>query len=246
MKKILSICLFGILPIALLSACGKSNGYIIDENESETYIEPTLESSSDDSLTSASFDDALTSASKNVASGDASKESATKIYVSVMGAVQNPGVYVLNEGARVFELINAAGGLSEDGDADGLNMVYIISDGMQIYIPKKAENETDDGENDGKPNAQIVTGLWADGKQGIQTVVGLPEIGKTNDNDLVNINSASKEILMTLPGVGESKAEAIIEYREKNGQYGQIEDIMKVTGIKEGMFAKIRDRICVK
>lgn len=145
--------------------------------------------------------------------------------VHVCGAVQSPGVYTLAEGSRIYEAVAAAGGLLPEADGAYLNQASCITDGEQIYVPTQQE-----------VLEQSVT-LVRNG----QSTAGGTEVQDTK----VNLNTATKEQLCTLPGIGESKAESIISYREAHGAYGQIEDIMKVEGIKDGLFQKIRDRITV-
>lgn len=141
-------------------------------------------------------------------------------YVYVCGAVGNPGVYPLPSGSRVYEAIEAAGGLLEEAGADCVNQAEPVSDGQMIKVltAEEAEKNAADTARTNTPEA-------SDGR--------------------VNINTAVAAELMTLPGVGESKAESIISYREENGGFDKIEDIMNITGIKEGVFEKIKDDIMV-
>lgn len=141
--------------------------------------------------------------------------SSAKICVYVCGAVCNPGVYELDEGSRVYEAVESAGGMTEDASAASVNLARAVADGEQIYIP--ASGEVDDG----------ATLPAAEGQK------------------KVNINTASAEELMTLSGIGEAKAESIIRYREENGSFQSIEDLMKISGIKEGVFEKIKDDITI-
>ncbi|MDO4303182.1 MAG: helix-hairpin-helix domain-containing protein [Bacillota bacterium] len=141
--------------------------------------------------------------------------------VHICGAVVNPGVYTLEEGSRIYQAVEKAGGFREDAREDYLNQADLIADGMKIYVPTCEETE----------------GLWLE---------GMTEGAEADDAaGLVNINTADEERLCTLPGVGSAKARSIIAYREKNGSYQRIEDIMNVEGIKEGLFQKIRDSITV-
>lgn len=152
---------------------------------------------------------------------------AAVFFVYVCGAVKVPGVYELEEGSRVFEAVRLAGGFCEDACEEYVNQAQEITDAMQIYIPT---------------NAQVESGevrLREEGK-------GPAESEKAGGSSLVNINTADIDLLGTLPGIGESRAKAIIDYRESSGGFERIEDIMKVSGIKEGAFQKIKDKICVK
>lgn len=135
------------------------------------------------------------------------------IYVYVCGHVANPGVYVLDEQARICDAIALAGGVSEDGRGEVLNQAEHMTDGQTLYVPGVDEE-------------------W--------NTEGLGDAGKDMDDGKVNINTASKEELMTLPGIGESKAEAIIQYREEHGNFESIESLMEIPGIKEGVYNKIK------
>lgn len=137
------------------------------------------------------------------------------IYVHVCGAVKHPDVYETVSGTRVYEVIKMAGGVTEEGRADALNLAEPVFDGQRIVVPTFAEAEEEQKE----------TGYTSDG--------------------LVDINKASEELLTTLPGVGPSKAKSIISYREEKGAFQSIEDIKNITGIKEGLFNKIKDYISV-
>lgn len=137
------------------------------------------------------------------------------IFVHVCGEVVHPGVYELKAGSRVYEAVKAAGGMSENAAQNFLNQAEILEDGQQIYVPSEEEISDTDSEN-----------------------------GRTDDGK-VNLNQASKEQLMTLPGVGEAKADAIIRYRSEKGNFRSIEEIMEIEGIKEGVFKKIEDWITV-
>ena len=151
-------------------------------------------------------------------------------FVYVCGQVLKPGVYELTGENRVCDAIEAAGGPTKDADAQLINQAAQITDGMRIYVPSKEETESVDrfAGNPAEPSAGSDIG-----------VSGSEGTGK------VNINTASKEELMTLAGIGESKASSIIEYREQHGRFSSIEDIMNIRGIKEGVFEKIKDQITV-
>lgn len=158
--------------------------------------------------------------------------------VHICGAVNSPGVYTLEGGGRIYQAIEKAGGFREDAEQDYLNQADFLSDGMKIYVPTQSEAASltlEEGER-----AKWITpgGEMATGSQG--------ENGKdTEKSSLVNINTAGEEQLCTLPGVGSSKAKSIIAYREQNGAYRTIEEIMNVEGIKDGVFQKIKDSITV-
>ncbi len=148
--------------------------------------------------------------------------------VHICGAVKNPGIYVMTEGNRIFQAVEMAGGFREDADQDYLNQADLLTDGSRVYIPTKEEVEEAGG---GKL-------LYAGNGNG-QT-----EDAKVSSS-LVNINTAGEDLLCTLSGVGSSRAKSIIAYREQNGAFKKIEDIMNVEGIKDGLFQKIKDSITV-
>lgn len=152
------------------------------------------------------------------------------IYVDVCGAVANPGVYSLKADSRVFQAIEAAGGYSEQAAEGYVNRAQPLSDGQQIYVPTEEETK---GEVPGAVQ---------------QEAGALPEGASDQDSSSgkVNLNTADIEQITTLTGIGESKARDILAYREENGGFSSIEEIMNVQGIKEGTFEKIKDEIAVE
>ena len=144
------------------------------------------------------------------------------IYVYVCGQVKSPGVYVLDEGSRLFEAVDMAGGMLSGGDLSRINLAAVLTDGQKIYIPSEAET--------------LQTG---------EELLEIPENGDGSLEQRVNINRASKETLMTLPGIGEAKAEAILTYRQAEGRFESPEELMNVPGLKAGIYAKIKDRIAI-
>ena len=145
------------------------------------------------------------------------------IYVDVGGAVNKPGVYQLKSGAGMSEAFVEAGGFTPGAEPESINQAQMAQDGEQILVLTKEEFQ-----------AQGVPQTQADGQSPAQGQEGK-----------VNINTADETQLQTLSGIGQSRAEAIIEYREKNGGFSSVEEIMNVDGIKEGIFEKIKDEIVV-
>ena len=138
-----------------------------------------------------------------------------KIYVHICGEVNNPGVYELAEGSRIFEAVEAAGGFTEEAAQASLNLAQVISDEEQIVILTQ-----DEAAEKARLEREQAAGI-------------------------VNLNTASKEQLMTLTGIGESRAEDILRYRQESGGFQAIEEIMNVPGIKESAYLKIKDSITV-
>lgn len=153
--------------------------------------------------------------------------------VYVCGAVKSPGVYYLTPGSIKQDALMLAGGF-HDGAAEWyVNLAEAAKDGERIYVPYESELK-----KDGVPSDIV--------KQAGDTVTGVTDSGNLGDSgSLVNINKASKEELMTISGIGESRAEAIIKYRTENGAFADISDICKVSGIKEGLYGRIKDYITV-
>lgn len=159
------------------------------------------------------------------------RDEAVTVVVDVAGAVAAPAVVELPQDARVQDAIEAAGGLAPDADASGVNRAARLIDGQQVYIPRVGEAVS------GAATAPA-TGSAADtGASGAGAAAGA--------SGLVNINTADATALDALPGVGPSTAQAIIDEREANGAFTSPEDLMRVTGIGEKKFEKLRGSICV-
>lgn len=175
-------------------------------------------------LGSSAYEDASLEGTKKAAAVSETEAMDPAFVVHVCGEVVNPGIYELPAGSRIYEAVKAAGGFTENAEEESVNLASPIEDGVQIRIYSKDEAETL------AAGAAPFDGFEASGE------------GK---EPVVNLNTASKEELMTLSGIGESRAEDIIRYREENGGFQNIEDIMKVSGIKDAAFQKIKDRITV-
>lgn len=168
--------------------------------------------------------------SPNVGSG--------RIFVHVCGAVRREGVYKLPPDARVVDAIRAAGGCTKKAASYGINQAEALKDGVQVYVPTKAELKK---ETNGADRV-----LESIGVEGVRTGLSSQGVNSGEGGDaLININLATKEELMKLNGVGEAKAELIITYRQSKGGFGDIKDIMKIKGIKQKFFDKIKDKICI-
>ena len=162
------------------------------------------------------------------------------IYVDVCGAVANPGDFQLAAGSRVFQAIEAAGGYLPEAALTCVNRAGVLTDGQQLYILTQEEMEQQGldpaemaGASDGQMNGSAGTGQ----NTGIAA--------QAQQDNRININTADVTQLTTLTGIGATRAQAIIAYRQENGPFAAIEDIMNVQGIKEGTFAKIKDEIVV-
>lgn len=143
------------------------------------------------------------------------EEAPTRICVYVCGQVANPGVYVLAAEARIGEAVEAAGGMTPEAADTWLNLAEHMTDGQKIEVPSREEAQK------------------------------LEEQADEQKSSLVNLNTATVQELTTLRGIGESKAEDILNYREQHGGFGTIEELMQIPGIKERVFEKIKDQITV-
>ena len=171
---------------------------------------------------------------------DAPAEKAPTLVVHICGAVSAPGVYELPAGSRIIDAVEAGGGFLPEADEACCNLAEEIVDGCQIYIMTKMES-CSDGQTEKKAGIQTSP----DGDMQTTDRNVRSNSAPALDSGLVNLNTADVAALMTLPGIGESRAKAIISYREQHGAFVKIEDIMKISGIKQAAFSKIKDKITV-
>ena len=151
--------------------------------------------------------------------------------VYVCGEVNVPGVYQLPEGSRLYEAILLAGGCTEEAAEAYHNLARVLADGERIYILSKEEVE----------ELSLQERVNGEGAQGETAGAAVP-----SEPETVNLNTATLEQLTSLPGIGASRAESILEYRTRVGRFQAVEEIMNISGIGEAMFAKIKDRITVE
>lgn len=164
------------------------------------------------------------------------------LYVYVCGAVECPGVYAFEEGARVFDAIEAAGGLSADADGACVNQALKLSDQDQLYIRTLEEKEQNTQKGEFSSTGTSPEGSASGNGYGLLPAEG--SAGTENAADArININTASQKELTSLPGIGDTKAAAILADRTENGFYEAPEDLKRVSGIGDATFEKLRDRI---
>ncbi|WP_295746103.1 helix-hairpin-helix domain-containing protein [uncultured Limosilactobacillus sp.] len=144
-----------------------------------------------------------------------------KVFVDVKGAVNKPGVYELRRGSRIAEAVNQAGGFRPDADNNQVNLAKQVNDQQMIYIPMKGEQVAP---NDGS----LASGQQAD-----------------SNSQVVNLNTATKEQLTTITGIGDKKADLILAYRQQHGQFSRVEDLKNITGFGDKTIAKIKDQLSV-
>lgn len=167
-----------------------------------------------------------------------------KVLVDVKGAVVNPGVYQLSVGCSVQDAIYMAGGFLDNSNTSTINLSKRVFDEMVIIV------YTNEQINEYKKDPEVVTEfvyieIPCECPDDMNDACITEKVEESTNNSLISINTATKEQLMSLSGIGESKANAIISYRDKNGKFKTIEDIMNVSGIGESAFEKIKNQITV-
>ena len=219
-KRVIEIALIIVISCILFLSCSRGSG-----NQKIRISKSENLSSSEQVNSNEEKSEGNDAGKSNAVSGeDADREedkTQTEVYVYVCGEVVNPGLYALPEGARAMDAVTAAGGFTEDAATDIINLAEIETDGSMLRIPSVQEVK----------NGEIE----------IPTASG----GFSGQNGLIDLNTADVDKLCEIPGIGEAKAKAIIDYRNRNGKFAKTEDLMLVPGIKEGTYEKIRDYIKV-
>ena len=245
--------ILSLLFLSLFASCGKKDEGLVAVYEDETVsgdesvsgAENMTGDESEDGTGNMSEEQSLTESNQTLTqanSGETSGGETTlvsdevslaadssvmkEIRVYVCGAVKQPDVYEISSDSRIVDAVSAAGGFAIDAYPEAMNLAETVSDGSRIYVPTKEE-------------VDALAVVYSDTGSGSGDTT-------SDSTGRVNINTATLEELTTLPGIGDTRARAIIDYREQNGAFGNIEDIMQVTGIKEKSFSKIKDSICVK
>lgn len=152
----------------------------------------------------------------------------SKIRIHIIGCVVNEGVFELEEGSRILDAIDAAGGETADADLSKINLAFKISDGQKINVPSINDEEN-------------LTNEYVSAKSGDNVII--EDNSNKGESDMVNINQANQTELETLPGIGPSTALKIIEHRKQNGKFGSIEDLKNVKGIGDSKYEAIKDLI---
>jgi len=224
-KKILIILVIIIITIIL----GAVILYYSEEESTSIDILDEMESSIVEANTNVNY------VENNDKNNNKTVDNGELIAVHITGEVQNRGMIYLKLGSRINDAIEEAGGTTKDANLDKVNLAYVLSDGQKIYIPNKNEKDetieyiiSDSGEN-----------ILLDDGNNKET------ISSKGVSEKVNINDASQTELETLPGIGPSLAQNIIEYRQTNGKFQKIEDLQNVKGIGDSKYSNIKDRVCI-
>lgn len=248
-----------VVIVSVLILLGCLIGYLFFSDDNDIIIESDAEAKAE--ITGQAADQTETentAGNESDSAGDAAEKEVTAapaemIKVYVVGCVRNPGIVTIKKGDLIDDAVREAGGLTEDADASNINMVYALNENTMLYIKSKKDlkdeavsdvslSTSDESKNTGK-GVKIIkdSGKGAEVTGSSQTSAGSIE-GKVAR---ININTAGVDELDTLPGIGEATAKDIVAFREANGPFTKIEDIMKVPRIKQGRFDSIKDLICV-
>ncbi len=236
-KKISKIIIGAIVSLILLIGGGLTyfflNKYDKKEQNKETIASLTEDYKESDEI--------------ETKSSPAKEEETPKIKVDIKGAINNPGVYEVDKGTIVNELINMAGGIMSNATTKNINLSRQLQDEMVviIYTQKELENKENEVSEDCYEEDIDISSCYQEQKS-----IVVPKNSSSTENEkevdnetTVSLNNATKEQLMTLTGIGESKALQIIEYRETNGEFKTIDELMNVKGIGQAIFNKIKDRL---
>jgi len=174
----------------------------------------------------------------------ANENKTRELQVHVAGAVNRPGVYRLPQGARVIDAVNMAGP-SENAETDSLKLASPVTDGQTVLVPFKTSNLGSSIASSGNPSGVSGSSTGVAGRNAFTSQQVARPAGSASAGGLVNINTADVNELDTLPGIGPALAQRIIQYRETNGPFNDIEDLKKVSGIGDKRFEDLKDRITV-
>ena len=225
-----SLMKYGIIIILFFTAACSKDDITIETIRDDTSVASDKEVSEQES---SDMEESPKEASDDASESEITTGSNDCIYVYICGAVVNEGVYKLPSDSRVVDAVNKAGGMNEDACQGFVNLAEKLSDGEKIYIPTAEEIESED----------IRVGI--NSFESISSSENSSSEDSVSEDGRVNINRATKQELMTLSGIGESKAEDIISYREASGGFNSIQELTNVNGIGTATFDKLKDKIKV-
>lgn len=222
-KKKIGILIVLLIIITVIGILYLNSGFMeLKKNENESiFVEENTDSSNNNNIKNTSNENSKGKNNVKIKQETITPQADKNVVVEIKGEVKKPDVYILNEDAIIKDLIEAAGGLTENADLSNINRAKKLQNHDLIYIENKNEMVKKIQNSD----------LNLKGKDG------------GNYDKKININTATSEELKKLNGIGDAKAKNILEYREKNGAFKSIEDIKNVTGISEKMFEKIKEQI---
>ena len=221
-----------VLVCFIFSAgCGAGKQvYLEAATEAQTEENTQTEAETAEAAETETFDTPVKELPKQTTAEERMQETPGSCYVYLCGAVVNPGVYEVASGSRIYEVIRLAGGLADDASVSSVNQAEEVCDGQMIFLPTAEEAQAG------------ITAVELSGAAG----TGEPSAGAERQDGRIDLNTATRQELMTLPGIGEAKADDILAYRTEHGGFSSAEEIMKIAGIKEGMYQRLKDSIKVK
>ena len=225
-----SLMKYGIIIILFFTAACSKDDITIETIRDDTSVASDKEVSEQES---SDMEESSKEASDDASESEITTGSNDSVYVYICGAVVNEGVYKLPSDSRVVDAVNKAGGMNEDACQGFVNLAEKLSDGEKIYIPTAEEIESED----------VRVGI--NSFESISSSENSSSEDSVSEDGRVNINRATKQELMTLSGIGESKAEDIISYREASGGFNSIQELTNVNGIGTATFDKLKDKIKV-
>lgn len=224
----------------------KNNDIVVDHEDGVQFADDEVELELEGNESENDGESVMDSETKN----EGVKENSKKIYVYITGEVNVPGVVILDEGSRIVDAINSAGGTTAKANISKVNLVYVLEDGMKVNIP----NDTDLKNN---PNFEYITlNSGEGGRDDYNDLDSYRDSERTSSSStsssknekkysVVNINTATQTELETLPGIGPSLALKIINYRKENGKFSSIDGIKQVSGIGDSKFEKMKKYITI-
>ncbi|MDR3594766.1 helix-hairpin-helix domain-containing protein [Clostridium sp.] len=224
-KKKIGILIALIITVAIIGILYLNSGFKeLKKNDTESiFVEENTDASNNDNIKNTNTNNKNSNSKNNIKENKETiaSQADKNIVVEIKGEVKKPDVYILNENSIIKDLIEAAGGLTENADLSNINRAKKLQNHDLIYITNKNEVMKGIQNTDSNSNSK----------------------NKENSDEKININTATTEELKKINGIGDAKAKNILEYREKNGDFKSIEDIKNVTGISEKMFEKIKEQI---
>lgn len=231
-KIIISVILLIILAIGFVIyiLAGNSNDYSALDLENDALVDSgkNVENEQENSMQSADNTN-VTDDGNDIDNTNQVTEEVVEIAVHITGEVKKQGLIYLKEGSRVADAIEKAGGETKNADLSQINLAYVLQDGQKIYVPNKNEKIS-----------QYITG-----NSGNNDTEENNTSNSSKEDSKVNINTANQSELDSLPGIGPSIAQKIIDYREENGNFKTIEELQNVKGIGDAKYEEIKDRVTV-
>ena len=228
--------------VLCMTGCGKS-GVIYLEQDKNKFSEDALPETERESKPDPGSDVQAVSEEWSEEESLDGADSRT-VTVFVCGAVRMPGVYELPDASRAKAAVDAAGGFREDADTEWCNLAQLLYDGQKLRIYSLQETRTLESEGFAEDDADYSANTAGRLKEDTAGTLSVPSAAETEGR--INLNTATQEQLMTLPGIGDARAEAILSWRRQHGAFVRIEQIKEISGLKNAVFSQIKELICAE